>query len=119
MSNSSTATRRALAAIAIAFTGALAPTAASGAPQAVCPSEDGWVKVDLTEDGVTSVEVTAPEGMVVVATCVKAGTGIATTVEAPGTTSVVLVTPAVNHKGDPKAISHYSYLVGADDVVNS
>ena len=91
--------------------------AAAAAPARVCPHSDGWLKVDLTEDGITSLTLTAPEGMVIVETCVKAATEIAFTVLEPGQVSVVLETPAANGRGIPQAISHYAYRVAPDDIV--
>jgi len=108
-----------IAALTLSTTGlvVLGIGAAAAAPAQVCPHSDGWLKVDLTEDGITSLTLTAPEGMVIVGTCVKAATEIAFTVLEPGQVSVVLETPATNHKGILQAISHYAYRLAPDDII--
>lgn len=84
---------------------------AAGATPNVCPHTDGWVKVDLTEDGILSSTVVAPEGMLIAATCVKASTDVVVEDLGEGVPVVELVTPATNRKGEPQAISHYAVLL--------
>jgi len=110
--------RRALAALAATvLAGSVVTGLASGAAAAptVCPDGDGWVKVDLVQDGVTDLEVAAPEGMLIAATCVKAGRALdQVTLETP-VPVVGLVTPGTNGKGVAQAISHYAVLLVPDD----
>ncbi len=113
--------RHARAALVAAAAAALTATSlvglgtAAGATPNVCPTADGWVKVDLVEDEVTSLTVTAPEGMLVVATCVKASTEAVVTELGEAVPVVELVSPATNKKGVPQAISHYAVLLVPDD----
>jgi len=67
----------AAATVALSALGVTALGTAASAAQEVCPHTDGWAKVDLAQDGITSVTVTAPAGTVIVRTCVKAATDIA------------------------------------------
>ena len=110
--------RRAFATLAaVVLAGSVITGVASGAAAAptVCPDGDGWVKVDLAEDGVTNLQVTAPEGMLIAATCVKAGRTVdQVSLEVPAPV-VDLVTPGTNDKGIAQAISHYAVLLVADD----
>jgi hypothetical protein len=110
--------RRAFATLAAAvLAGSVVTSVASGAAAAptVCPDSDGWVKVDLVEDGVTSVHVTAPEGMLIAATCVKAGRTVdQVSLDVP-VPVVDLVSPGTNRKGVMQAVSHYAVLLVPDD----
>lgn len=110
--------RRALATlVATVLAGSVVTSVASGAAAAptVCPDGDGWVKVDLTQDGVTSLQVAAPEGMLIAATCVKAGRTVdQVSLEVP-VPVVDLVSPGTNRKGVTQAVSHYAVLLVPDD----
>ena len=64
------------ATVALSALGATALGTAASAAE-VCPNTGGWTKVDLAQDWITSVTVTAPAGTVIVRTCVKAATDIA------------------------------------------
>lgn len=104
--------KRILAAAAVAglaFLGGAAPASAAPAAGQLCPDWDtGRVNV---ADGVGSITLEAPEGMVITATCVKAGSanqglGAEITYYDPGVTSVTI------WHSSTKNLSHYSVMYG-------
>lgn len=98
-----------LAIVALTMVSLVGITTSAGATQEVCPHTSGWIKVDLSQDGIVTVPIEAPAGMAIVETCVKAATDIVYLTVDPGLPSVLLATPAVNAQGNPQAISHYAY----------
>ena len=104
--------KRILAAAAVAgmvFLGGAMPASAAPPAGQLCPEWDSG-RIDVTGD-VTSITLTAPAGMVITATCVKAGSanqglGAEITYYDPGVTSVTLT-----HTSG-KGLSHYSVMYG-------
>lgn len=87
-------------------------SAGNGHGQDVCPSGDGWVKTENIPDNTYQVTITAPDGKVIVGTCLKAASGEPQEkVLEPGETSVTLISEATNAQGVVQAISHYAVLL--------
>lgn len=88
--------------------GGIPATAATPAGQ-ICPAWDSG-KIDVTGD-VSSIELVAPEGMLITGVCVKAGSanqglGAEITYYDPGVESVTI------WHSSGKDISHYSVMYG-------
>jgi LPXTG-motif cell wall-anchored protein len=78
----------------------------SGKGQEVCPSGDGWRKIDGLSG--TSFTVQAAESRLIVEVCVKAATKVETFTVDPPVTSLLVQSPATNVKGKTQDISHVS-----------
>lgn len=92
--------------------GGVMPASAAPPANQICPGLDSG-KIDVTGN-VTSITLTAPEGMLITSVCVKSGSanqglGAVITTYDPGVTSVTIT--GLQGKG----ISHYS--VSYDDVI--
>ena len=104
--------KRILAAAAVAgmvFLGGAMPASAAPAAGQLCPTWDSG-RIDVTGN-VTSITLTAPAGLVITATCVKAGSanqglGAEITHYDPGVTSVTI------WHTSGKELSHYSVMYG-------
>lgn len=78
------------------------------AAQETCPQDSGWIKTDIdTEDATWSY--TAPEGLLIAESCVKAGSDKSTDGQALNFTVYDPAVPAVTlESATGKGISHYS-----------
>ncbi|MEN5076009.1 hypothetical protein ABE437_19485 [Isoptericola cucumis] len=106
-----------LVAVAFALLGAVvAPIAAQATGgghdakpgQEVCTDGDGWIKVDVGGEKTEHV-VTADEGYLIDAVCVKSSTTMEVTDVEPPRPSVTVSSPSSNKKGQQQAISHVAY----------
>lgn len=88
-----------------------ASAAFAGNGQETCSTGEGWTKVDLTEDDIFEIDVTADEGKLIAETCVKAAKDVVYDEIDPAEKTVTIVAPGKH------AISHYSYRQVDEPVV--
>ena len=87
----------------------MAPASAAPPAGQICPEWDSG-KIDVA-DGIKSLEVTAPDGLEIIAVCVKAGSakqGLGAQIDYLYSSQL---TVTISHYSG-KDISHYSFLYG-------